>query len=115
MTPRLLARVRSAVRRLGVADPPKLVETPEFTIDFEAKVVTRDGAPVRLTPTEWRLVEVLARNAGRLVSGSSCCTRSGVRRTPAISVLRLSSRWLQKLRHRLIHWSSSSSGGGARE
>ena len=45
-----------------------MVETADFTIDLAAKRVHRDGAEVRLTPTEWHLVEVLVRNPGKLVS-----------------------------------------------
>ena len=39
-----------------------------FTVDLAAKKVHRGGRDVRLTPTEWHLLEVLVRNAGRLVS-----------------------------------------------
>ena len=42
--------------------------TPDFTIDLAAKRVSRAGNEVRLTPTEWHLVEVLVRNSGRLVA-----------------------------------------------
>ncbi len=64
----LLARVRAQVRRTALVDAPETVRTAEFEVNFEARTVTRDGAPVRLTPTEWRIVELLARNADRLVS-----------------------------------------------
>jgi len=63
----LLARVRAAVRRSGVADADQVVETPAFRIDLGAKQVVRDGADVRLTPTEWGLLEALVRRPGRLV------------------------------------------------
>jgi two-component system KDP operon response regulator KdpE len=66
----LMARIRAAVRRSGRTDSPGLVSTDEFTLDFDAKVATRAGEPVRLTPTEWSIVELLARNAGKLVSQS---------------------------------------------
>src|SRR6185503_10339319 len=45
-----------------------VVETPDFTIDLAAKRVSRDGDEIRLTPTEWHLVEVLVRNEGKLVA-----------------------------------------------
>ncbi|MFD7921871.1 response regulator [Streptomyces sp. NPDC059740] len=67
----LLARLRAAVRRaepVAPADTAVVVETPGFTVDLAAKKVNRDGRDVRLTPTEWHLLEVLVRNAGRLVS-----------------------------------------------
>ena len=64
----LLARLRAAVRRgaTGPAGEP-LVETAAFTVDLVRSKVVRDGADVHLSPTEWRVLEVLARNAGRLV------------------------------------------------
>lgn len=62
----LLARLRAAVRRAGPA--VKVVVTDDFTVDLHARAVVADDRPVKLTPTEWHLVEVLARNAGRLVT-----------------------------------------------
>ncbi|GAA2490677.1 response regulator [Streptomyces gobitricini] len=68
----LLARLRAAVRRAEPVgngdDGTVVVETPGFTVDLAAKKVQRDGRDVRLTPTEWHLLEVLVRNGGRLVS-----------------------------------------------
>ncbi|MDW6059434.1 response regulator [Streptomyces sp. FXJ1.4098] len=67
----LLARLRAAVRRaepVGAADGGAVVETDGFTVDLAAKKVNRGGVDVRLTPTEWHLLEVLVRNTGRLVS-----------------------------------------------
>ncbi|MFF3308489.1 response regulator [Streptomyces sp. NPDC002952] len=66
----LLARLRAAVRRAEpVADdePDVIVETDAFTVDLAAKKVRREGHDVRLTPTEWHLLEVLVRHTGRLV------------------------------------------------
>jgi two-component system KDP operon response regulator KdpE len=45
-----------------------VITTGEFTIDLVAKKVLRGGEPVHLTPTEWAILDVLARNHGRLVS-----------------------------------------------
>jgi two-component system, OmpR family, KDP operon response regulator KdpE len=65
----LLARLRAALRRIAPAEEEEaLIETADFTIDLAAKKVRRDGDEVRLTPTEWHLVEVLVRNRGRLVA-----------------------------------------------
>lgn len=64
----LLARMRAALRRAAPAEEEAVVETADFTVDLAAKRVTREGAEVRLTPTEWHIVEVLVRNAGRLVT-----------------------------------------------
>jgi two-component system, OmpR family, KDP operon response regulator KdpE len=63
----LLARLRAALRRVIPVEEEPVIETADFTIDFAAKRVIRNGKEVRLTPTEWQLVEVLARNNGKLV------------------------------------------------
>ncbi len=62
----LLARVRAAVRR-SVPDQLRPVVTDAFTIDLAARQVLREGTEVRLTPTEWRLLESLVSRPGRLV------------------------------------------------
>jgi len=63
----LLARLRAAIRR-GSPEPARpVVTTADFTVDLSAGRVTRDGGAVRLTPTEWHLLEVLVRNPGRVV------------------------------------------------
>jgi two-component system KDP operon response regulator KdpE len=64
----LLARLRAAVRRASPAPDEPVVAAGDFTVDLAAKRVRRDGGDVRLTPTEWQLLEVLVRNRGRLVS-----------------------------------------------
>ncbi len=65
----LLARLRAAVRRAEPAGGGEedVVEAGGFTVDLAAKKVNRDGRDVRLTPTEWHLLEVLVRHTGRLV------------------------------------------------
>jgi two-component system, OmpR family, KDP operon response regulator KdpE len=66
----LLARLRAATRRAAPSDDEPVVATDDFTVDLAAKqVVLASGATVRLTPTEWQMLEVLARNRGRLVTG----------------------------------------------
>jgi two-component system KDP operon response regulator KdpE len=64
----LLARVRAALRRSAPATEEAVVVTDAFTIDLAAKRVSNADGEVRLTPTEWHLVEVLVRNAGKLVT-----------------------------------------------
>ncbi|MFF4320727.1 response regulator [Streptomyces sp. NPDC001568] len=68
----LLARLRAAVRRAepaaGAGGDEVIVETEGFTVDLAAKKAVRAGRDVRLTPTEWHLLEVLVRNGGKLVS-----------------------------------------------
>jgi two-component system, OmpR family, KDP operon response regulator KdpE len=64
----LLARLRAAVRRASPAPDEPVVVTPDFTVDLAAKRVIRGQSDVRLTPTEWQMLEVLVRHRGRLVS-----------------------------------------------
>lgn len=65
----LLARLRAALRRAAPSDEEAVVVTPDFTIDLAAKrVVDSDGEEIRLTPTEWHIVEVLVRSSGKLVA-----------------------------------------------
>ncbi|HVT68120.1 MAG TPA: response regulator [Trebonia sp.] len=86
----LLARMRAAVRRTPAAEPPPLVRLGDLTVDLAAKRVIRDPAgesrgrsaanaasagaephldgDIRLTPTEWHLLEELLRNPGKLLS-----------------------------------------------
>lgn len=67
----LLARVRAAVRRGTTATESPLVTTTHFTLDLEARRAVVGESEVKLTPTEWHIVEVLVRNAGRLVTGKT--------------------------------------------
>jgi two-component system KDP operon response regulator KdpE len=61
----LLARIRANTRR---STPPELVETGDLVIELDARRLTRSGSVVRLTPTEWAILEQLLRQPGRLVS-----------------------------------------------
>ena len=64
----LLARLRAALRRSRPAEELPVVHTPDFTVDLAAKRVTGPLGEIRLTPTEWQVVEVLVRHRGRLVT-----------------------------------------------
>jgi len=70
----LLARIRAGLRRAQPADTEPVVTLDAFTIDLSSKRVTREGKPVRLTPTEWHLLEMLAKNPGKLVSREQLLT-----------------------------------------
>ena len=64
----LLARMRAAGRRNAPTEEEAVIATDDFTIDLATKRISANGQEVKLTPTEWHLVEVLVRNAGRLVT-----------------------------------------------
>jgi two-component system KDP operon response regulator KdpE len=71
----LLARLRAMTRRNappGGEEPP--VAFGDVFVDLVAKRVTVAGAEVRLTPTEWHLLEVLVRHPGRLLSQQQLLT-----------------------------------------
>jgi two-component system KDP operon response regulator KdpE len=74
----LLARVRAATRRAeavhGATAEPETIVTADFTVDVGAHLVERDGRHVRLTPTEWALLELLIRHAGKLVAQRTMLT-----------------------------------------
>lgn len=66
----LLARIRAVLRRAAM--PPPATRTADFVcgrlaIHFAQRQVTRDGKPVRLTPTEYNLLYHLVRNAGQIL------------------------------------------------
>ncbi|OCI31877.1 response regulator [Oerskovia enterophila] len=64
----LLARLRAAVRRAQPAEVSEpVVEAGDLRIDLARRRVLRAGEEVRLSPTEWSLLEVLVRHRGRMV------------------------------------------------
>jgi len=71
----LLARLRAAIRRGSATPAQPVVTTDDFTVDLSAgRVTAPDGTDIRLTPTEWHLLEVLVRNAGRVVEHARLLT-----------------------------------------
>ena len=70
----LLARIRALSRRVPSATDEPVISFADVVVDLSARAVTRAGQPVRLTPTEWRLLEVLVRNPDRLVTRETLLT-----------------------------------------
>ncbi len=65
----LLARLRALARRITPAsDAAPSVRFGDVEVDLAATQVLRAGTPVHLTPTEWRMLEFLARHPGMLVT-----------------------------------------------
>lgn len=67
----LLARVRVALRRLAYDEPAPAAEVYRnggLAIDFDSHVVTRDGEEVHLTPIEYKLLALLARHTGKVLT-----------------------------------------------
>jgi len=65
----LLARLRVALRHARTApDAPPVLEAGPLRIDFARREVTVEGREVRLTPTEFKLLALLARHAGKVMT-----------------------------------------------
>lgn len=95
----LLARIRALSRRVPASTDEPVVTFGDVSVDLVARVVTRAGSPVRLTPTEWRLLEVLLRNHDRLVTRETLLTEVwGPQYTNDTGYLRL---YLAQLRKKL--------------
>jgi two-component system KDP operon response regulator KdpE len=100
----LMARLRAAVRRatatVAAGDQTAVpLQAGDLTIDLAAKIVCRDGQQVRLTPTEWSILELLARNHGKLVSRTQLLHHIwGPTDRKETSYLRV---YLAQLRHKL--------------
>ena len=97
----LLARIRVLTRRIGQdeVDEEPIVAFGSVWVDLAAHTVTRDGANVRLTPTEWRVLELLIRNEGRLVTRQTMLSQVwGSEHVPDTGYLRL---YISQLRKKL--------------
>lgn len=77
----LVARVRSQLRRyiqLGAVSGPRadgMTATGRLSLNPAAKQLLADGEPVRLTPTEYRIVELLMQNLGTVFSAEQIYER----------------------------------------
>jgi two-component system KDP operon response regulator KdpE len=69
----LLARVRTQLRRAG--PPPTQLEFPDLMIDLPRRQVRQGGRDIHLTPTEFAILELLARQAGKPVSSRDIARR----------------------------------------
>jgi len=66
--PVLLARVNAVARRAHKVSPQDVIDIQEFRIDQNARVITRQGEPIKLTEKEFKLVTFIFQNVGRLLS-----------------------------------------------
>lgn len=70
----LLARLRAVERRMDAPAADSVVEAAGFTVNLPGRKVMRNGAPVRLTPREWSILQLLVRNPGKLVTQQQVLT-----------------------------------------
>lgn len=99
----LLARLRAALRRSTIDEPPAPFSLGKVVIDVAARLIRpADGTPadmIHLTPTEWRMLEVLLRNPGSLVTTAELLTAMrGQPEHTERSYLRI---YMQQLRRKL--------------
>ena len=73
--PELLARIRAQLRRSGVAPARTVLEFEGLRIDLERRRVVQGEREVKLTPTEFAILELLATNAGRPVTTAKIIAR----------------------------------------
>jgi two-component system KDP operon response regulator KdpE len=98
-TDELLARIRVLGRHTPTASDEPIVTFGEVSVDLSAHLVTRAGHSVRLTPTEWRLLEVLIRNPDKLVTHETLLTEAwGPQYTSDTGYIRL---FISQLRKKL--------------
>ncbi|MCG2623632.1 response regulator [Arthrobacter sp. I2-34] len=98
-TEELLARIRALTRRTPIAANDPVVAFADITADLSARQVIRQGRPVRLTPTEWRLLDLLVSNPGKLISQQTMLAEVwGPRHTRDTGYLRL---YIGQLRKKL--------------
>ena len=104
----LLGRIRAVLKRIRPDGPGQRLRVADLELDEDAHEVRRGGAPIALTPTEYRLLRVLMVNAGRVVSKRQILDqvweydpdRDGIVVEPAVSYLR---RKVDQGQPRLIH------------
>jgi two-component system KDP operon response regulator KdpE len=64
----LLARIRALTRRVVASPDEPTTSFGDVVVDFSARSVSGPSGPIRLTPTEWRLLELLVQNPGKLIT-----------------------------------------------
>jgi two-component system KDP operon response regulator KdpE len=64
----LVARLQAALRRVAAEAGDAVITADGLEIDLAARIVRRDGAEVHVTPKEFDLLRMLARNRGRLIT-----------------------------------------------
>ena len=95
----LLARIRALTRRTPAATDEPSVTFGDVVVNLADRLVTKGDQTVRLTPTEWRILDVLLRNPGRLVTREKLLTDAwGPQYTSDSGYLRL---YLSQLRKKL--------------
>ncbi len=98
----LFARIKAVLRRTQGSGPRQTslaFAGDALIVNFADHTVTTDGTPLQLTPTEYNLLTLLARNAGRVLSSEWLCTKIwGIEHRAAKDYLKT---YISRLRHKL--------------
>jgi two-component system KDP operon response regulator KdpE len=98
--PELLARIRAALRRAAdTAEPVPLFRVGGLEVDLVRRLVRLDGAEVRLSPKQYRLLQILVAHAGKVVTHRQLLTAIwGAAHAEDVQYLRV---FVKKLRARI--------------
>jgi two-component system KDP operon response regulator KdpE len=98
--PELLARIQAALRRAGAAAAPQPVfQVGGLEVDLARRIVRVDGAEVRLSPKQYRLLQILVVNAGKVLTHRQLLSEVwGAAHRDDIEYLRV---FMRKLRRRI--------------
>ena len=66
--PELIARIQALLRRVVFKPQPKALEVGRLVLDFDKKQVYKDGQPMEMGPTEFRLLQVLMEHPEKVIS-----------------------------------------------
>ncbi len=98
----LLARVRAVLRRSHIPEfkeAEKPIVLPNLSIDFASRMVTKGGKKIKLTPTEFNLLQCLARNEGKVLTHHALLTKVwGEEYTDSSEYLKV---YIQRLRDKM--------------
>jgi two-component system, OmpR family, KDP operon response regulator KdpE len=96
----LSARIRAVLRRaVGNQAVDRVINVQDVEIDLNRRLVSRNGAPVSLTRTEWLLLQYLAANAGKVMLNAELLSKVwGPEYHDDVQYLRV---WVSRLRRKL--------------
>jgi len=97
--PELIARLDALIRRAPPASPPSFYASEDLVVDFRTREVLVQGQSVRLTPTEFRLLECFLQTPGQVVSKEQLAEALwGKASSPHIKAVKV---YVQRLRTKL--------------
>ena len=93
------ARIRAVLRRTAGTIPEQVVSSGHITVDLGKRIVYRNGEPIAVTRTEWKLLEHLTVNAGKVILSAELLSKVwGPEYRDDLQYLRV---WISRLRQKL--------------